>query len=52
MATLPGDTWIRLIVWMVIGLLIYFLYGVHHSVLGAASSLEQEKSLAATGALD
>jgi len=34
MATLPIDTWIRLIVWMVIGLLIYFLYGMHHSVLG------------------
>ncbi len=33
MATLPGDTWIRLIVWMAIGLVIYFLYGVHHSVL-------------------
>jgi basic amino acid/polyamine antiporter, APA family len=35
MATLPIDTWIRLIVWMVIGLLIYFLYGMQHSVLGA-----------------
>jgi len=34
MATLPRDTWIRLVVWMIIGLLIYFLYGMHHSVLG------------------
>jgi APA family basic amino acid/polyamine antiporter len=34
MATLPLDTWIRLIVWMVIGLVIYFLYGMHHSRLG------------------
>jgi APA family basic amino acid/polyamine antiporter len=51
MATLPGDTWIRLIVWMVIGLLIYMFYGAHHSVLGAGKSLEQE-SLAATGTLE
>jgi APA family basic amino acid/polyamine antiporter len=35
MATLPRDTWIRLIVWMVAGLFIYFLYGKEHSVLGA-----------------
>jgi APA family basic amino acid/polyamine antiporter len=30
---LPIDTWIRLLVWMAIGLLIYFLYSRHHSVL-------------------
>ena len=34
MATLPLDTWIRLVVWMVIGLVIYFFYGMQHSVLG------------------
>ena len=43
MATLPLDTWIRLVVWMVIGLVIYFLYGAHHSVLGAGKRLEDEK---------
>jgi APA family basic amino acid/polyamine antiporter len=31
MASLPGDTWLRLIVWLVIGLVIYFTYGRHHS---------------------
>jgi APA family basic amino acid/polyamine antiporter len=34
MATLPLDTWIRLVVWMVIGLVLYFVYGASHSVLG------------------
>ena len=35
MYSLPGDTWIRLIVWLVIGLLIYFLYGKSHSRIAA-----------------
>jgi basic amino acid/polyamine antiporter, APA family len=34
MLSLPLDTWIRLIVWMLLGLAIYFLYGQHHSELG------------------
>jgi basic amino acid/polyamine antiporter, APA family len=33
MATLPADTWIRLIVWLIIGLVIYFGYSRKHSVL-------------------
>lgn len=33
MAGLPLDTWLRLIIWLVIGLAVYFLYGRNHSVL-------------------
>jgi APA family basic amino acid/polyamine antiporter len=33
MATLPGDTWIRLLVWLMIGFVIYFTYSRKHSVL-------------------
>ncbi|MGD0498917.1 MAG: amino acid permease [Bryobacteraceae bacterium] len=36
MASLPRDTWLRLIVWLVIGLAIYFGYGRHHSKVAAA----------------
>lgn len=34
MNSLPIDTWIRLIVWMSIGLVIYFAYSYDHSKLG------------------
>ncbi len=33
MALLPVDTWLRLLIWLAIGLAIYFLYGRKHSVL-------------------
>jgi basic amino acid/polyamine antiporter, APA family len=33
MLGLPVDTWLRLVVWLVIGLAIYFLYGRNHSHL-------------------
>ncbi len=33
MLTLPEDTWLRLLVWLVIGFTIYFSYGRKHSVL-------------------
>ena len=37
MVSLPLDTWVRLVVWAVIGVCVYFLYGRHHSRLRAAA---------------
>jgi APA family basic amino acid/polyamine antiporter len=42
MLTLEWQNWARLVGWLIIGLLIYFLYGRHHSVM--AHKLNQEAS--------
>ena len=36
MLNLKGETWIRFLVWMAIGLVVYFAYGRRHSRLGQA----------------
>lgn len=33
MASLPLETWLRFIIWFIIGIIIYFLYGYRHSRL-------------------
>jgi APA family basic amino acid/polyamine antiporter len=33
MASLPRDTWIRLIAWLALGLVVYRAYGSRHSLL-------------------
>jgi APA family basic amino acid/polyamine antiporter len=46
MLGLPLDTWIRLLVWLGIGLVIYFLYGRRHSVLGRRQELGERAAFA------
>jgi APA family basic amino acid/polyamine antiporter len=44
MAGLPGSTWERLIIWMAIGIVIYFAYGYSHSEVR-----KRDEALALTG---
>jgi basic amino acid/polyamine antiporter, APA family len=41
MMELPLVTWIRFAIWLAIGLVIYFLYGINHSALRARSAAEE-----------
>ncbi|MBF0526519.1 MAG: amino acid permease, partial [Deltaproteobacteria bacterium] len=38
MVNLPAATWIRFVIWLVIGLVIYFAYGYRHSRLAESAS--------------
>ena len=43
MVSLPFSTWLRLIIWLVIGMVIYFGYGRHHSRVQAAVAGQKAK---------
>jgi APA family basic amino acid/polyamine antiporter len=46
-ASLPWETWVRFAVWLVIGLLIYFFYSRHHSLLNPQSRRTAKERAAA-----
>jgi APA family basic amino acid/polyamine antiporter len=37
MLNLPVETWLRFMIWMLIGFVVYFLYGRRNSRVGASS---------------
>jgi basic amino acid/polyamine antiporter, APA family len=41
MFNLTGGTWLRFLIWMAIGLIVYFAYGRRHSRLGLAGNREE-----------
>ena len=41
MCFLPADTWIRLVLWMLVGLDIYAIYGIKHSKLEPGKSVRE-----------
>ncbi len=47
MLSLPRDTWIRLVVWLILGIALYLLYGRGHSVLRRAGRGAAAESVAA-----
>ena len=49
MASLAVDTWIRFLVWLAIGLVVYFGYGRRHSVLARAGTGDGAVDTTATG---
>jgi len=44
MFSLGRDNWIRLVIWLIVGLFIYIGYSRHHSVLSRRSALGADPS--------
>jgi APA family basic amino acid/polyamine antiporter len=41
MVSLPRDTWLRLLIWLVVGMVVYVSYGRHHSRVQAGEAAGQ-----------
>ena len=48
MLTLPVETWIRFLIWMALGFLIYFTYGMHNSRLSGKAKEGELPSMTST----
>ena len=44
MFSLPAENWLRLFVWLALGLVIYFAYGRHHSVMRSSRGESLDRS--------
>src|SRR6266550_109843 len=44
MLSLPGSTWLRLIVWLILGMVVYFGYGRTHSKLARQRATRDERN--------
>jgi APA family basic amino acid/polyamine antiporter len=44
MLSLPFDTWLRLVVWLIFGMMVYFFYGRKHSRVQEAARMETLKN--------
>jgi basic amino acid/polyamine antiporter, APA family len=52
MLNLPAATWIRFFVWLAIGLVVYFVYGVRRSRLASGDAERQDVVDVREGARD
>ncbi|KAL1447863.1 hypothetical protein MTO96_028313 [Rhipicephalus appendiculatus] len=52
MTTLQPLTWVRLLIWVAVGLLVYFSYGIKHSKLNPDSVISPQTSLLAMESRD
>jgi APA family basic amino acid/polyamine antiporter len=49
MASLPIETWVRFLIWLVIGLVIYLTYSRHHSEFGLSPRMPLNKVMVSVG---
>ena len=52
MFSLPSENWLRLVVWLVVGLVIYFGYGWRHSVMNSRDEAPAPGAPAVAPAVD